>query len=265
MRALRQPAGANGGPAQLLRRLLPALPAPGDGYSRRVALLKRVLPGVGVALVLLVAAWPRVNAVFDSVRFRLPAIDLREARELKMVKPSYAGVDRQNRPFVVTAAIGRQTPDRDDLLSLEAPEATLHPRPERTIVLTAASAIYQSQAQLLDLFDNVNLVRDDGTRFVTRSAHVDLAQNTAEGREPIVGHGPAGDLTAQGFRVLQKGDAILFDGKSDLLLRGSRPGAVPARRPAALPADVAAAAARVEAAALAQPARPAAPPARPAR
>lgn len=265
MRGLRQTATASGAPAPLLRRLLPAMPAPGDRYSRRVAFLKRLLPGVGVALLLLVAAWPRLNAVFDSVRLKLPGIDLREARELKMVNPSYAGVDRHNRPFLVTAAIGRQTPDRDDLLSLEQPEATLRPHPDRTIVLTALSAIYQSQAQLLDLFDNVNLVRDDGTRFVTRSAHADLAQSTADGHDPIVGHGPAGDLSGQGFRVLQKGDTILFTGKSDLLLRGSRPAAGKARQPARLPPDVAAAAARVEAAALAAPARPAAAPAGRAR
>ena len=31
-----------------------------------------------------------------------------------MVNPRYAGTDRSNRPFVVTAAIGRQVPDRDD-------------------------------------------------------------------------------------------------------------------------------------------------------
>src|ERR1700740_1307037 len=99
-----------------------------DRYSRRVALLKRVLPAVGLTLLALVAFWPRLSPLRESVRCGFPVIDLREARELRMVNPRYAGVDRYNRPYVVTSAIGRQAPDRDDLMSLERPKAemTMH-------------------------------------------------------------------------------------------------------------------------------------------
>jgi lipopolysaccharide export system protein LptC len=251
MRGLRQPL-TWGGAAWPLRLWFGRRfgPTGGDPYSRRVALLKRVLPAIGLGLVLLVAAWPRLKSLIESVRLEVPAIDLREARELKMVNPRYTGVDRHNRPFVVTAAIGRQSPDRDDLMSLEGPVARLHPHTAATIRLTAASAIYQSQAQLLDLFDNVNLWRDDGTRFVTSSAHVNLADDSADGHDFVVGHGPAGDLSAQGFRVLAKGDTIVFTGKADLLLNGSRP-PPHAAEPVGLPPAVSSAAAQVEAAALA--------------
>ncbi len=37
-----------------------------------------------------------------------------------MVNPRYAGADRTGRPFVVTAASGRQVPDRQDLMSLRS-------------------------------------------------------------------------------------------------------------------------------------------------
>ena len=263
MKGLRQHAMWIGGPRSWRLPFTGAVaPAGGDPYSRRVALLKRVLPAIGLGLVLLVAAWPRLRTLIESARLDVPAIDLKEARELRMVNPRYAGVDRNNRPFVVTAATGRQSPDRDDLLSLEQPAADLHPRPASTIRLTAVSAIYQSQPQLLDLFDNVNLWRDDGTRFVTSSAHANLADDTADGHDFVVGHGPAGDLSAQGFQVRDKGDTIIFTGKSDLLLNGSRPGAG-AAQPVGLPKAVASAAAEVEAAALAP--EPAAPPVRPKR
>ena len=39
-----------------------------DRYSRRVAFLKRVLPAVGVTLLLLVAGWPRLAPLLESVR-----------------------------------------------------------------------------------------------------------------------------------------------------------------------------------------------------
>jgi lipopolysaccharide export system protein LptC len=235
----------------------------GTRHSRRVALLKRVLPAIGLALLLLIAAWPRLAALWERLAF--PPIDLREARELRMIDPRYSGADRLGRPFVVTAAVGRQVPDRQDLVSLETPRADMKTHGGVDIVVTAATGIYQSQAQLLDLFGQVTLVHQNGTRFATDTARVDVANNTAEGSDPVAGDGPSGDIKAEGFRLLDKGDTIIFTGKSDMHLRGAKPGAQNSA-PAALPAPIAVTAARVEAAArpvLAVATRPAA--TRPAR
>src|SRR6185312_10122862 len=83
-------------------------------HTRRVAVLKRVLPTIGVALLLLIAIWPQLMPLWERMRFNFPSIDLRYAQELRMINPRYAGIDREGRPFVVTAASGRQIPDRDD-------------------------------------------------------------------------------------------------------------------------------------------------------
>ena len=59
-----------------------------------------------------------------------------------------------------------------------------------SVVVTAATGIYQSPAQLLDLFEDVNLVHQDITRFVTQRAHLNLSDNTAQGHDPVeVGDG----------------------------------------------------------------------------
>jgi lipopolysaccharide export system protein LptC len=211
-------------------------------------LLKRLLPAAGLSLLVLVAVWPRLGPLLDSVRLSFPVIDLREARELRMLNPRYAGIDRFNRPYVLTSAVGRQVPSRDDLMSLERPRAEMTMHRGATVVVTAATAMYQSQPQLLDLFNDVNLVHENGTRFVTQSAHVDLSANTAEGHAPVVGHGPSGDIAAQGFRIFDKGDIIIFTGNSNLLLKGTN-SSVHSAAPAALPTGIAAAAAQIEAAA----------------
>ena len=70
---------------------------------------------------------------------------------------------------------------------------------------------------------------------MTERAHVDLANKTAEGHDPVAGHGPSGDITAQGFRILDKGDTIIFTGRSHLLLKAAKPNAASAAPPA-LPA-----------------------------
>jgi lipopolysaccharide export system protein LptC len=222
-----------------------------DRYSRLVTLLKRVLPVIGVALLVLVAIWPRLVPLLESVRFGFPVIDLREAHQLRMLNPRYAGVDRENRPYVVTSAIGRQASNRDDLMSLERPRAEMTMHNGARVVVTAATAMYQSQAQLLDLFGDVNLVHENGTRFVTNTAHVDVAADSAAGNDPVTGHGPSGDIAAQGFRVVDRGNTIVFTGQSNLLLKGTKPSPHPAAATPTLPAEVAETAAALEAAAVA--------------
>jgi lipopolysaccharide export system protein LptC len=243
-------ANPGGNPAAWIFAAQPGAAQPsaalGNRHSRRVALLKRVLPAIGLALLLLIAVWPRLAPLWERMRLIFPAIDLREARELRMINPRYSGADRLGRPFVVTAAVGRQVPDRQDLVSLETPQANLKTHRGADIVVTAATGIYQSQVQLLDLFSQVTLVHQDGTRFVTDSARVDVANNTAEGSDPIAGEGPSGNVKADGFRILDKGDTIIFTGKSDMLLKGAKPGTEKSA-PASLPAPIAATATRVAA------------------
>jgi lipopolysaccharide export system protein LptC len=212
-------------------------------HSRRVALLKRLLPAIGAALLLLIAVWPRLAPLWERMRLAFPAINLHDARELDMIKPRYAGVDREGHPFVVTALSGRQLPDRQDLMSLRAPRADIKTHSGANIAVTGNTGVYQSQTQLLDLFGNVTLTHQNGTTFVTEAARVDAAGNRAEGDRPVTGHGPSGDLSAQGFRVFDKGDKIIFTGRADLLMTGARPTG-PKHPPAALPPPVAAVARR---------------------
>jgi len=229
-----------------------------DRYSRRVSFLKRVLPAIGVTLLLLVAGWPRLAPLLESVRLGFPAIDLREARELRMVNPRYGGLDRYDKPYVVTASIGRQVPDRNDVMALERPKAVMTVHGGASVVLTAATGIYQSQAQLLDLFADVNLIHENGTRFVTQRAHLNLSDNTAEGHDPVEGHGPSGDITAQGFSILSKGETIIFTGESHLLFKGTKSSSTVAEPPA-MPAAVESTVARIEAAVAISPVAPPAP------
>jgi lipopolysaccharide export system protein LptC len=231
---------------------------PGNRYSRRVALLKVALPAIGGTLLLMVVAWPRVAPLFE--RFRFAAIDLREARELRMINPRYAGTDRNGRPFVVTASVGRQIPQRDDVMAFDQPVANLQTHSGAKVVVTADSGVYQTQTQFLDVFGNVTMTHEDGSTFKTASARFDVANSAGEGHEPVEGHGPRGDIAGQGFQILDKGDIIIFTGQSNALLKGARE-QTPAPAPAAVPTPIAQAAAQLEA--KAQPVHPSSPRAAP--
>src|SRR5579885_3452959 len=154
--------------------------------------------------------------------------------------------DRPREPAVRRHRRGRppgSRPQRPDVAGGAAGELKTHNG--ATVVVTAATGIYQSQAQLLDLFGDVTLTHQNGTTFTTDTARVNVADNTAQGDDPIHGHGPSGDIRAEGFRVLDKGDTIVFTGRSDVLLNGVKQTG-PKSEPPALPQAVAHQAAAVE-------------------
>ena len=200
-------------------------PRAGRRYSRFVFLTKLALPVAAAGLILLVIAWPRLQAVFETVRLAVPHIDLSEALDLNMVKARYTGIDRDNRPYVVTAAVARQKPKLDGLITLEEPKGDMTTASGNWFELSAETGLFQPQPQLLDLFGNVGLFQDKGNEFHTASAHVNMAAGTAEGDQPITGQGPFGDISADGFRVLDRGDTIIFTGhaKLEILPRQGQP------------------------------------------
>jgi lipopolysaccharide export system protein LptC len=205
------------GPGSRLQRRVRAR-HPIERYSRFVARMKLALPATAMALLLLVAVWPRIQSAVERLH-KLPRIDLRQARDLRMVNLSYAGRDRHDRPFTVTADAARQRPEVDDLVELESPKADMTTESGSWLALTAYSGTYQPQAQLLDLFGDVELFQDKGNTFKTDSAHVDMGKGSAEGDDPVQGHGPFGTIDSEGFRIENNGDTVVFTGKAHLYLR----------------------------------------------
>lgn len=191
---------------------------PSSGYSRFVATMKLLLPAVAVGLVLLVAVWPRLELSLERLHVALPRLDLSEARDLRMVNAHYAGIDKSHRPYVLTADVARQTPNRNDLISLEGPKADITLKSGNWLALTGDTGVYLSQGQLLDLFGNVKLYHDRGYELTTDTAHVDMAAGTAEGSDPVQGQGVFGDIQSEGFRLLDHGAIVIFTGKSKLHL-----------------------------------------------
>lgn len=192
------------------------LTLPSSGYSRFVNLMKFLLPAVAVGLLLLVVAWPRIQAGIDHLRLSFTRLDLTEARDLRMVNARFSGIDKSHRPYVLTADVARQMPDHNDLMALEGPKGDITLQSGAWLAITAYTGVYLTQGQLLDLFGDVKLFHDRGYELTTDTAHVDMTRGTAEGNDPVQGQGVFGDIASQGFRLLDHGQTIIFTGKAKL-------------------------------------------------
>lgn len=189
-----------------------------DPYSRFVARAKQVLPLIAFGLLVLIAIWPRLDIRFDRLGV-IPKLDPRLAHDLRMLNARYTGIDRENRPFVLTADAAEQfSNDVNDLIGLEGPKADMSTQNGGWFEASAYTGTYQPQSKTLDMFGNVALFGDRGDEFHTDSARVDLVHSTAQGDEHVTGQGPFGHVEAAGFRVLDRGATIIFTGHTDLLL-----------------------------------------------
>jgi lipopolysaccharide export system protein LptC len=192
------------------------LSRPSMGYSRFVGWMKLLLPAVAIALLLLVVAWPRIQAGLDRLKLSFTRLDLSEARDLRMVNARFSGLDKRHRPYVLTADVARQMPDRNDLMALEGPKGDITLQNGAWLAITSYTGVYLTQGQLLDLFGDVKLFHDRGYELTTDTAHIDMTAGTAEGHDPVQGQGVFGDITSEGFKLLDHGQTIIFTGKAKL-------------------------------------------------
>lgn len=193
-------------------------------YSRFVALMKVILPAVALSLVVLVGIWPYLQAEDTSFRIGFSALKARDVMGPRMVNPRYVGVDEESRPFTVTADLARDAAEggaadgTPTVVELDVPKADITLEDGSWLVLTSDSGVFRRDQRNLSLSGSVTLFHDSGYEIIGQTAKVDLRSGEASSDQPVVGHGPFGELEAEGFRLHDKGKVINFDGKARLVL-----------------------------------------------
>jgi lipopolysaccharide export system protein LptC len=185
-------------------------------YSRFVVLAKHVLAAIAVLPLVLVGFWLHLQTEHHRARFTLPRLDPREAQDSRVVDARYVGISRQGHPFVITADVAWQKRGTDGLISMEGPKCDLTVPGGHWLEVSARTAIYQPGPQILDLLGNVQLFQDKGNELHTDSAQINMANDTGVGHDPVEGLGPFGHITGQGFRLLDRGNTIVFTGHARL-------------------------------------------------
>ncbi len=186
--------------------------------SRLIAGLKYGLPAIAVIMVCLVVIWPQLQPRVDRFRMSLAALQDEQDNSPTLINARYEGVDLKGRPFLVTADQVVNLATESDKVGLQAPQADLTLKEGEWVSLAAMKGIYDQKAELLELWEDVSLFHDGGHQFTTSKAIIDLATGNASGTEPVEGQSPFGDMQAQGFRVIDEGQTVHFDGRARMVI-----------------------------------------------
>lgn len=138
------------------------------------------------------------------------------AEELRMASPRFAGIDANGRPFEITADAALQNTNNDDVVMLEGPRA-VQGHENETNVVTAHKGVYRSEANILELTDDVTLEHKIGADtyiFRSPSATVSIDEEIVTSNAGIGGNGPE-------RRTLQADRMKAYNGEGRVVLEGN--------------------------------------------
>lgn len=180
------------------------------GRSRRVMLLRRVLPLIIAVLAGGTALWVGTRSIIAGVeRSRV------ESREVRLSNPMFHGQDDQGRSFVIGAAQAVRDPDTG-MFRLDAPVMRLTLEAGKTSELSAGHGLYDEPSRTLILRGQV-IIEDGGAgfRFVTPEAVVDTRTGVVTGDKGIQGVGALGTIDASSYAIYEQGGRVVFSGSGD--------------------------------------------------
>ena len=136
-------------------------------------------------------------------------------------KPLFMGLDKKKKPFKVSALRATRYNNNQDEFNLEKPVGEVETNSEK-FFMNGDFGVYNKKSQLLTVEGDVNLTDKISLEFKTSKAFFDFKKEILFSNTDVVGKKKQSLITAEGFKILNKKNKIIFTGKSKLILRNDK-------------------------------------------
>jgi lipopolysaccharide export system protein LptC len=127
---------------------------------------------------------------------------------ITVLGPQFQGRDSQGKPYRLTAETARRRRENANLVDLTNP----HLEDSTSTTVSARDGVYDEKNRVLDLVGNVVMQDAGGYTFTAERARMYVEQGRVEGKTPLHGFGPLGQVTADSYEVLDDGNRIVLKG-----------------------------------------------------
>ncbi len=193
----------------------PAAQIAADRHSRRVRIFKVLLPGLGIAALLLVAGLTWAKMHFAS------GVDVRSVLfskdGLTMVEPRLTGRS-QDRTYDITAARAFQNITDPKVVRMEGIEGRVSLVDGSTVKLESPRGTYDGNRETLRLEGGLALSSSKGWRVEGATADVALTDGGVAGRDGVRVTGPGATIAADQIDLTDNGHRVLFTGQVRLTI-----------------------------------------------
>jgi len=133
-------------------------------------------------------------------------------------RPRLSGLDRGDKPYSLAAERAVQHHRGDSDLHLTAPRVELMAPNGRRVEVWSQTGRFDRAENILDFAGNVTARDDRGNTLVAERLRVDPRAGSMVSDRPIRGHGPDGEVDADGVEVRSHGDRVIFTGRVRLVI-----------------------------------------------
>ena len=125
-----------------------------------------------------------------------------------MINPRFSGRDSVGQSFQITADAAKRRLASESTVDLDAPVL----RDQIGTEVRAPSGMYDREAGILELYEDVRITDAGGYVFLSNGARVFVNEGRVEGLSPLQGRGPLGDIQCDSYEVLDDGNRIVCEG-----------------------------------------------------
>jgi lipopolysaccharide export system protein LptC len=185
-------------------------------YTLIVRGLRLVLPLAALGILALILIWPRMEEDIAPI----PREDIipQQTGRNELINPRFESMTARMEPYTITAARAEQALDRQSLIVMENPVASITINNGQSLGAEGKAGTYDQKAQILNLQDRVVLRRDDGYMLETEKLTLHLREETAVTQSPVQIGGPRIAIDAAGMHADHSKGYLTFKGPAKLVL-----------------------------------------------
>ncbi len=184
--------------------------------SRRIHLLRMVLPGLIGGIALLNVGWITVSSILGSMNNYNAS-----GTEIRMTNPHFSDLSGQGTPYRISGLEMVKKAGNDVVVTLKAPSIEFKGDSDRFTHISAASGVYDTERKTFRMTGNVVMASGGSDMtFRTEEAVISLKDLTISGDKHIEGTGSMGHIGGESFVISKSGSDVVFRGRGDTLVRG---------------------------------------------
>ncbi|MCO5131962.1 MAG: LPS export ABC transporter periplasmic protein LptC [Xanthobacteraceae bacterium] len=203
-------------------------------HSRLVRVLRIAVP----AAVALALAAILLVSIFNPFRVLMPDLPIDidnlvvSGTKITMESPHMSGFSPDQRPYEVSARTATQDLTNPNSVELATIRARVTMEDKSTVTMDAATGVFDTKAQLLDLKKDILLRSSTGYEARLTRALIDINKGLVTSDEPVAVKLLNGTLDSDRLRIIDKGEVVRFEGnvRMDLVMEQPNAAASPSQR-----------------------------------
>lgn len=188
-------------------------------HSRFVRIAKLLLPSIAAVLIGILLVFPSIQSDIRDFRLDITRPKQGELEKLHVENTVFYITDKNNRVNNFLAEKIDETEPGSKLIKLEEPEGIIPSGPATWINLKAPVGYYDQNTNILELQEDVEMFYSEGMTVKTTEAFYDFGQSRGYGNQPVAGQGFMGDLSSQGFEMLNSDSILAFTGHTEMTIK----------------------------------------------